>query len=147
LSHLDTLIIEEENDNIMKLELKHLAPYLPYDLQIFVPAHIGEHILDMTTEEEIKTMGVVSMMVMTNGSQNYKPILRPPSDFSGKRTAGEVRIELDCSLDCVYEIWDLAGNDKSLEKISYETILVMCKNHIDFQGLIDKGLAIPKEAK
>lgn len=72
----------------------------------------------------------------------YKLILRPLSDFAGKRTGKDVMNELECSLKVVHEIWELENRYKTLNQISYECYMVMCKNLIDFNRLIKHDLAI-----
>jgi len=116
-----------------KLELKHLAPYLPYGLkginsfgnQIEIHAH--HYLMDG------RFIGL---------HPKCKPILHPLSEYCGEITGGDVKNKLNCKLSNVHEIWDLFSHDISLDEVSYGTYLVMCKNHIDFNGLIEKGLAI-----
>lgn len=126
----------------MKLEAKHIIPFFLHDIRIMIDGYetgiIGLDHLELR-------IGLQRFPYCQNVLyDDIKPILHPISDFSGKKTAGEVRSELNCTLNCVYEIWDLNSKDKLLEEISYETILVMCRNHIDFQRLIDNNLAIKK---
>ena len=71
----------------MKLELKHLAPYLPYDLKY---CRVGKNI--STLKEEVKYMGIVSTKGTVNNLNNtlfgdfvsmkYLPLLRPLSDLT-----------------------------------------------------------------
>ena len=73
----------------MKLELKHLAPYIPYDLKY---CRVGKNI--STLKEEIKYMGIVSTTGTVHNLNNtlfgdfasmkYLPILRPLSDLRNK---------------------------------------------------------------
>jgi hypothetical protein len=74
----------------------------------------------------------------------YKLVLRPLSDFSGKRTGKDVMDELGCDLKVVHGIWALEDGEVTIDQISLKTYRVMCENHIDFERLIDAGLAIDK---
>ena len=82
---------------------------------------------------------------------NCKPILRPISDLSilvkeefekydGKRNgkANEEIINLFCEENGVDEIIE----NIDLKSLPYECIEFMFRNHYDFFGLIEKGLAI-----
>jgi hypothetical protein len=62
-----------------------------------------------------------------------------------KVTAGDIKEELNCTMRVVEDIWDLGRRDKTLNEISYETYIIMCKNHIDFNRLIEQDLAIDKK--
>ena len=130
----------------MKLEIKHLAAYLPYGLKIQGQTHgeIAELSCLTETTVNIKVGGLDRDFTYGMWADIFeiKPILRPLSDFGGKRIGKDVKQELKCSLDIVYELWDFKRGSKTLEEISYGLFLVMCQNHIDFNKLIEKGLAI-----
>lgn len=112
-----------------KLELKHLAPYLPYRLKVS-----KIHVLNTGN-------GIGSINhVLTTHSKLYKPILRPLSDYSDINSPK--MIELNCDLFNQVEIYNLSNNLCGYWNCSYLSIKIMCENHIDFFGLIDKGLAI-----
>ena len=65
------------------------------------------------------------------------PILIPLSDF--EKVTGEYLMDkFNCTLNVVHEIWNLIQKEITLQDISYKTYVVMCKNHIDFQELIEK---------
>ena len=113
----------------MKLELKHLAPYLPYKL-----------LIDSAQFEDTRVMGG-----MNNSSEEvcidavfrmqYKPFLRPLSEL----------IELDVdnkpkyfpSIVCINLI-----DCSMIEETPYSEIIYLLSNHFDIFGLIEKGLAI-----
>jgi hypothetical protein len=121
----------------MKLELKHLAPYTLYGLkgQLF-------NNIDIVTGVDFEH-GIIETMNNNNCLiENFKPILIPLSYFSGSRTGKDVMVDLECDLGTVHELWDLYDGSKILDRISIKTYNVMCKNHIDFNRLIEKGLAI-----
>ena len=117
----------------MKLELKHLAPYLPYKLKIsYSNPRVHWNIM---SPNHLSDLG-------NDDFGQFKPILRPLSEYYKGKTGGVVMKELGCSLTVAHELWDLASGDKALSQISYECIEVMNRNHIDYNYLIDKGLAI-----
>ena len=129
-----------------KLELKHLAPYLPY--RLILKGNFGTVELTISNIEQ-------SLM-----SNNRKPILRPLSDLSelgtdfatehsinmiigendnyGKITLnhykGSLSIEVESDDYSNTEFVDL----EKIEKIRNELL----KSHYDIFGLIEKGLAI-----
>jgi hypothetical protein len=120
----------------MKLELKHLAPYLPYDLQcrVWKPPHIHNNKI-------VKLVGLINKDCGCFTQNNYyydefKPILRPLSDLTEDVVIeiGIIGIDVDNVLNAVIH------NDMSYMEYSVHTILV--KNHFDVFGLIEKGLAI-----
>jgi hypothetical protein len=81
----------------MKLELKHLAPYLPYGLKIRnievgkTRTLIHEH--ELPTESAIRRNVSIKMLLLTNHIN--KPILRPLSDLTKEiEVNGEVFIPI-----------------------------------------------------
>ena len=124
----------------MKLELRHLAPYLPYGLKYFIDFEDGDTAC-------WKVEGLTIQEIFIDGydcnydSKNCKPILRPLSDFE-KVICKELMIKFSTSLIIIHEIWALIQKDKTLNQINYETYLFMCKNHVDFNNLIEENLAI-----
>ena len=65
----------------MKLELKHLAPYLPYGLKL-----IGDIDNNPIDKYDISTDGWLCYITNNGGGKGrisgYKPILRPLSDLT-----------------------------------------------------------------
>ena len=112
----------------MKLELKHLAPYLPYSLKC-----LNQHLPDteLVVEELIGVSNHITWSGIFNarhGSNHtpicgVKPILRPLSDLNYKP----------------FRNYDYLVNQKLYSMQEYEFIF---SNHFDVFGLIDKGLAI-----
>lgn len=115
----------------MKLELKHLAPYLPYGLKV---KYVGKHkYAELITGRSIYNIdGWNGSMLTTLGYQisfnDYKPILRPLSDLKYKEL-GYDSIEF-----AIYNI-----KNKYANYINYEYCFEW---HFDVFGLIEKGLAI-----
>ena len=106
-----------------KLELKHLAPYLPYELK-------GKDIqegFDGIREMNIKTIDYFL--------HNVKPILRPLSDLTNGK---------------YYKCLEVLYSEEKIKRILNEhwchweyKVLILCfEEHIDVFGLIPKGLAI-----
>lgn len=125
----------------MKLQLKHLAPYLPYELQIFSESTKSiytlvhyRNILDTNIEEVLQI-------------DWYKPILRPLTDLK--------YINEDNKHNILEEVGLLSlalnnGNiyaqirESKIKTTRYEVYEYLFKNHFDVFGLIEKGLAINK---
>ena len=122
----------------MKLEIKHLAPYLPYSLKV-------SKLHTMHT-----CLGIGSIdHILTTQKEAYKPILRPLSDLTKE-------IEIDgkkfVPKESIGLIHDISGNN-ILNFRTGERIDVLClpyfmveklfEWHFDVFGLIDQGLALP----
>ena len=106
----------------MKLELKHLAPYLPYDVKIYFETLDGRHSDYWTlTSDKIE-------FCLDNKN---KPILHPLSEL----TIEDAR---------EHNYPDEGHLERSLLKghASYEVWNEYVKEHFDVFGLIEKGLAI-----
>ena len=115
----------------MKLELKHLAGYLPYELKgfnqnkkiVYFTLSDGRYLLD----------------------RNFKPVLRPLSDLTKENVVDMIEYS---DFESVY----FNSNPSDLifinteDKIYLSDILknteFLLKNHFDIYGLIDAGLAI-----
>ena len=110
----------------MKLELKHLAPYLPYGLTYQVK-------LKEIKLMVISTGNIYNILRAVNEGvygDEYKPILRPLSDLTKV-------LQWD---DGQYMMTDY--DDFDLDETSYNTIQGYLARHFDVFGLIEKGLAI-----
>jgi len=124
-----------------KLELKHLAPYLPYGLKYFIDYTDGD------TEIVNLDGAFIDELYFDNGltcgyeSETIKPILRPLSDFK-KTIIGNIKKELDISHNQCMEFLGFMDSEIKLDNVSVGLYIAMCKAHIDFNQLIEKGLAI-----
>ena len=120
----------------MKLEFKHLAPYLPYGLTNKRAFH---------TPQEID--GVVDNLVYFGNSSLYlsqiEPILIPIS-FFGKMVIKNIKDYLDCSHDQVMEVLKFMNNELKADELSYGTFNKLAAKHIDLFDLIPNGLAVEK---
>ncbi len=135
----------------MKLELSHLAPYLPYELQI-----------DAIKRYE----GIRTMVCTENSSENvtidavlrlqYRPILRPLSDLTkeiecnSKNFVAFDKIKnnhIDFFADTDFEDYILDRYNKSgfwatVIFLPSGLVELLLEWHFDVFGLIEKGLAI-----
>lgn len=117
----------------MKLELKHLAVYLPYDVDCIANARA------FGAGDLIKKMDCYMMMNLVNNDTTYKPILRPLSDLAKEIThKGETFVP-------IVKIAELFG--LKVEKFEHEGNILYGwdeRLHDDVQGYefayCDKGL-------
>ena len=135
----------------MKLETKHLAPYLPYNLKC--------EVLNSGQEKEIGEMIAVyddnsacfgNIIESEKGFEYIKPILRPIQEvelfFENQWALGndeDVRKYLDA--DFLWQNGNIEVNEIQLMKaeyLPYGTLQVLLKYNFDVFDLIDKGLAI-----
>lgn len=131
----------------MKLELKHIAPYLPYGLNFqCLDVESGEwEIVGLSKIDlvnETLEIGNIDVDISEMKDSNIKLILRPLSEFSKEKTGREVMDILNCEIDAVWELWQFSDGTKKLEQLSVKTYNVMCENCVDFNNLIPNGLAI-----
>lgn len=148
----------------MKLELKHLLPYLPYGLKILreKPEEImilGGLSLGNTIEAlQIGTENTAEPLCALVGysednlldSEKFKPILRPIEDLDKliKTENQIVNISLvitEKSLD-IWKICYAHKDFKGVELMKYCDIIYLFKWHFDVFGLIKAGLAIDLNA-
>jgi len=123
-----------------KLELKHLAPYLPYGLKM----GYGGYDLVLNVDNHPNNCCDLEYSI----KKQIKPILKPLSDLTDKEkyeldniiTEGYIddfiNLVVETSSSCEggynsYDIWD-----------SYLLIQKLLEWHFDVFGLIPKGLAI-----
>jgi len=123
----------------MKLELKHLAQYLPYELRYA-----------NTKNDKIYTMKSVSnginMVDFGWGDamefELVKPILRPLSDLTERIDKDEDVTFLDWIIS-EYEIDVIAFIEvNGIERLPYEIMEYLFEWHFDISNLIENNLAI-----
>tara|TARA_R110000803_G_C11885991_1_gene310365 strand:+ start:427 stop:813 length:387 start_codon:yes stop_codon:yes gene_type:complete len=121
----------------MKLELKHLAPYLTYGLKCK-----STTILFGEEDNGIYEMSLISMRGVLKGTG--KPILRPLSDLTKE-------IEVNGNLFIpnhhpLFKIFINADMDWFMDNcpffVDYVQVQKLLEWHFDIFGLIDKELAI-----
>lgn len=143
----------------MELELKHLAPYLPYELKcLTINAGLGE-------KTRATMVGIQRQMLylktdvatITRGFSEAKPILRPLSDLT--KEIEQISIDYNKQFNVPAMRWGsiyidlktIASEDKDItktlkyfliENMSYWVMQELLKKHFDVFGLIEKGLAI-----
>jgi hypothetical protein len=137
----------------MKLELKHLAPYLPYELKAII--RLREDSSLPINDECIVTVSCFEVAYLDSEYDEFKPILKPLSDLTkeievdGKKFIPIMVLELDSHTLSVneysnhLEIRGVESNEWSYAIDVYTEI--MCKLfewHFDVFGSIEKGLAI-----
>ena len=130
----------------MKLELKHLVGYLPYELK-------GIMYYGGCVRENVE-LGLMDIPVWLNGSYPIKPILRPLSDLTkeievnGEKFVPMKKILKEVGLnypqECYNqdEAWVLNDGYRALGEFSYRKIQLLFEWHFDVFGLIEQGLAI-----
>ena len=125
----------------MKLELKHLAGYLPYGLQMYWEDSNGVVMDSWTLQADNVTFVLIN--------QN-KPILRALSDL--KKYIGDFCFEewvnessgveeLEQYTSCIYKKLS-DGSPVNLHHLPYRIIKKMYEYHFDVERLIEAGLAI-----
>lgn len=130
----------------MKLEIKHLAPYLPYALKV-LSSRGTVFILD--TYSNMAGSGIEKREIQSVLNDGMKPLLNSILDLSTylrnefeKLDRGyaydKIAVDLFCEENGIDE--DIENID--LKSIPYECVEYMFENHYDVFGLIEKGLAI-----
>lgn len=135
---------------IQKLELKHVAPYLPYDLECKV---MGEFMEDTEFDDNPipKIFILIGLMKHSRASLSYKrikdvfdlcdvfPLLRPLSDLTkeievnGEKFVPMEVLKRDYIGECMHT---------NLATWSHRVVCKLHEWHFDTFGLIDSGLAI-----
>lgn len=116
-----------------KLELKHLAPYLPYNINV-------QWLRTEDSSFQISEFNFSDACWLYNRAE-FKPILRPLSEIKNFEDI------MDEFSEYSWEMFEnaffvLGRTLNCFDSITY-TIAELCfKHHIDIFGLIDKGLAI-----
>lgn len=124
-----------------KLELKNLAPYLPYGLKMCSKQGT---IFYLNTFSNMKGRGIESRDVYSCLDNQYKPILRPLSDL----TKDELKnAEFDYQIDWLTHERDshvkfYGSLEKFINKTDFGHVQYLISKHYDVFGLIEKGLAI-----
>jgi len=134
----------------MKLELKHLAPYLPYRLKLIVVSNqdnglIGEMIF-LHKDYLGTNVGIKHHLKIERGLEHIKPILRPLADIDKEIDINGWFIPFD---DIYLHPYRNDTKEELKEKLqepnvelSYWIMEKLFEWHFDVFGLIEKGLAI-----
>lgn len=121
------------------LELKHLAPYLPYELKVLC-------------ENQVYIMTIGNLKNHLEEIVNIKPILRPLSDLTKQMEIDGLKTIPTFELERIYPefgfaVREIATTDVDILKIEitsipYKIMEQLFEWHFDVFGLIDAGLAI-----
>ena len=136
----------------MKLEIRHLAPYLPYGLNIKDVKHgsVFEALHFITTPNQDFSLFKGNFDQLTN-DKYLKPVLFPLSSLTKEITInGESFIPIreikNLELFSHYELEDFVRNNFTygyIESLSYQLLSQLFEWKFDVFGLIEKGLAEP----
>jgi len=148
----------------MKLELKHLAPYLPHKLQVSINKNGWEYMISGNSNiAELRGLYGDDMCLLYQENEgfdldfeSFELILRPKTDLvkeieiNGKKfvpalVLWSVSIEEEEDFEIYGKIPDFWKNNLNLEfenDLSYREMKYLFKWHFDVFGLIEKGLAI-----
>lgn len=118
-----------------KLELKHLSPYLPYELRL--------------TAYSKPMNGRMCELLAKHNYSTIKPILRPLSEadvliyneFVKYNNNDPFDLEI-INIFCFERIETESVSDIDLNNLQYEAFEWLTRNHFDVFGLIPAGLAI-----
>ena len=128
----------------MELELKHLAPYLPYGLKCIDGELIG-------ISNHIGWSGIFKAIHGSNHIPicGIKPILRPLSDLTKEiEVNGEKFVPIEYfedkyyTLDLHKQCHRLLENEDWIYQTNFMLINYLLKWHFDIFGLIENNLAI-----
>ena len=122
----------------MKLELKHLAPYLPYGLEL----QILQHPFGIVPRKLELDCGHDFNYHLQEG--NVKPILYPLSDFIKFEGLIDEMSEQQVERLSTYLKLELIPKGGYVSLLEYNTIIKMFEYHLDIFFLIPKGLVIDK---
>lgn len=140
----------------MKLELKHLAPYLSYGLEfICICPDSMEYEVSQVSNihlgNEIIEVGATEFEFSDLGGEEIKPILRPLSDLTKEIEYNGEKIFPVEWLEDKYFTTDLHSqcnriieDERWINHCDYLLIQYLLEWHFDVFGLIEKGLAIDK---
>jgi hypothetical protein len=148
----------------MKLELKHLAPYLPYKLQVSINKNGWEYMISGSSNiAELRGLYGDDMCLLYQENEgfdldfeSFELILRPKTDLvkeieiNGKKfvpafVLWPVSIKEEEDFEIYGKIPDYWKNNLNLEfenDLIYREMKYLFKWHFDVFGLIEKGLAI-----
>ena len=128
----------------MKLEIKHLAPYLPYGLKAKFQAKnkktCRKYVIG-TISAMYSDCSICCYDTVNATPDNFKPILRQLSDYADINS--DAMNSLNCDMSEQINLNQFAIGYICLGSLYQSTYDLCLKNHIDVFGLIDKGLALP----
>ena len=131
----------------MKLELKHIAPYLPYGLKF----RNGKE-FDVVTGIDNNTVISLFRGHLTNFTsiEEIKPILRPLSDLTKEIEVNGIKYEsVEHYFEEIYytqtfhkQVKSIIQDERWINHCEYILVEFLFEHHFDVFGLIPQGLAI-----
>jgi hypothetical protein len=129
----------------MKLELRHLAPYLPYKLKVMMLSSVDSKEGNFEILSGIQTNGLT--LLGDGGRFGFyereffaiKPILKPLSELHKDELHNQ---GFSSHRDYLTTEREADPIQFYIEGAPYEMIVYLFSKHYDVFGLIDKGLAI-----
>lgn len=114
-----------------KLELKHLAPYLPYGLKVLTgKSVIRNMVADFDYPTQIRKEITITQCCRQFG---VKPILKPLSYLENHEALSDLGAG---------GLLNLKADIKTIDVMTFRDVVFLLENRFDIFGLIDKGLAI-----
>lgn len=128
------------------LELKHLAPYLPYSLEFNCDFN-GIQLMTglFVTEEDREPLVEFKGYCACINDTTHKPILRPLSDLTKEIEIDGEKITPYDKLNykpTIKHVSDYPFSYNDLQFISHYSFQLLIEWHFDIFGLIEKGFAI-----
>lgn len=127
-----------------KLELEHLAPYLPYKLRLMHGGLDGENkVMNMGEGSSVNWVGIKSVLRWQDREKlRAYPILRPMKDL--KLPEFKMDSWRKEAINFLIETSKLPYNSRliHINGIMYGDIIRLFEWHFDVFGMIEKGLAI-----
>jgi hypothetical protein len=128
----------------MKLELKHIAPYLPYGLKIMTDYDGIQKIQGMPDLFHVNYYDNESDNGDEPHIEDIKPILRPLSDLTKEIEVNGEKFIPQQEINHLDFDWLISSKEpyELVMKTNYEDIVKLFEWHFDVFGLIEKNLAI-----
>lgn len=124
----------------MKLKLKHIAPYLPYNLMCQTKDRGNVVVSELNAAYSDNSYTFMNIVESEKGFDEIKPILRPLSDLTNNEFDESVIGNQIVGSYKTKGILKTYYHKSVLE--NYEIMKWLFENHFDVFGLIEKGLAI-----
>ena len=120
----------------MELELKYLAPYLPYKLKL-----VARNVISETPRKIYSELTAMNIMSLVEEDTLYKPILRNLSDLTNKNSS-ELKSKYQINNDIIFWIQELTVKNTNIKYLTVEAYTFLLEHHFDTFDLIKNGLAI-----
>ena len=127
----------------MKLELKHVAPYLPYELRAKFPETNRKGCRSYVTGiigAIYSNCTIVCHETVNASPDKFKPMLIPLEYFEDIKSPSFQQI--NCDLTHQIEINEVANNYRNYTSLSVGAFELCLKYHIDIFNLIPNKLAV-----